>query len=507
VQPAITIPADATDVSISKSGQVQVKQAGQTEPATVGQLELATFLNERGLEAIGDNLFMETAASGAATVGTPYTSSKIAFLISAGGVAFVAGDVFKLTTSPKWTRERAEGCPDELRLTTTMTSIYNAFDSGTSTSATKSPLSGSATIDFDMHVDTQIREFLLTANTAANGPRDFRLQWKNLVGDAWTTAQSWASITWVSQVAQTFTLSTAPGAHRFWRPEVTAVSATNLDIAALVLKTVPGNFYGVQENFNCVWKAPGLDGTKTIYIGCQTYGRSGTDTWNLGFTGFRSFDAASSVLQQSNQSTQKWLSLINSAITYWFVVNGQRVIIVAKLAGTYQIAYLGFGLPYEPPSVHDFPMLVGASGSIQTVRYDSQSNEYRYPLDPGRYGLTGFYPDAQWREHANRQTGSTDGQSDTTTSGKVWPNTFYPPSDSIPSFVRENIDGSRPIVPSVIFGYLAPQHVWGEFDGLSWTSGFGTVSESVIREDRFDHLVVNNIFRTTTQSYAAVRLD
>ena len=71
VQPAITIPQDATDVTISKSGQVQVTQPGQTEPAIVGQLELATFLNERGLEAIGDNLFLETAASGAATVGTP----------------------------------------------------------------------------------------------------------------------------------------------------------------------------------------------------------------------------------------------------------------------------------------------------------------------------------------------------------------------------------------------------------------------------------------------------
>ena len=71
VQPAITIPQDATDVTISKSGQVQVTQPGQTQPAIVGQLELATFLNERGLEAIGDNLFLETAASGAATVGTP----------------------------------------------------------------------------------------------------------------------------------------------------------------------------------------------------------------------------------------------------------------------------------------------------------------------------------------------------------------------------------------------------------------------------------------------------
>ncbi len=71
VEPAINIPQDAIDVSISKSGQVQVTTQGQTEPQVVGQLELATFFNEAGLEAIGDNLLLETAASGAATIGAP----------------------------------------------------------------------------------------------------------------------------------------------------------------------------------------------------------------------------------------------------------------------------------------------------------------------------------------------------------------------------------------------------------------------------------------------------
>ena len=71
VEPAINIPQDAIDVSISKSGQVQVTTQGQTAPQVVGQLELATFFNEAGLEAIGDNLLLETAASGAATIGAP----------------------------------------------------------------------------------------------------------------------------------------------------------------------------------------------------------------------------------------------------------------------------------------------------------------------------------------------------------------------------------------------------------------------------------------------------
>ncbi|MDP5280354.1 flagellar basal-body rod protein FlgG [Sphingomonas sp. DG1-23] len=71
VQPGITIPQAAVDVTISKTGEVQVLVAGDPQPQTVGQLELATFMNDAGLEAKGDNLFLETSASGQPTVAAP----------------------------------------------------------------------------------------------------------------------------------------------------------------------------------------------------------------------------------------------------------------------------------------------------------------------------------------------------------------------------------------------------------------------------------------------------
>ncbi|MEO6338476.1 MAG: flagellar basal-body rod protein FlgG [Caulobacteraceae bacterium] len=71
VQPAITIPQNATDVTISKSGQVQATIPGQTAPQIVGQMQLASFYNEAGLEAVGDNLFRESGASGPAILSSP----------------------------------------------------------------------------------------------------------------------------------------------------------------------------------------------------------------------------------------------------------------------------------------------------------------------------------------------------------------------------------------------------------------------------------------------------
>jgi flagellar basal-body rod protein FlgG len=71
VQPAISIPQDATNVTISAAGQVQVTQPGNATPSVVGQLELASFANEAGLSAQGGNLLLQTGASGAPVTGTP----------------------------------------------------------------------------------------------------------------------------------------------------------------------------------------------------------------------------------------------------------------------------------------------------------------------------------------------------------------------------------------------------------------------------------------------------
>ncbi|MCX7379183.1 MAG: flagellar basal-body rod protein FlgG [Alphaproteobacteria bacterium] len=71
VQPGVTVPAHATNVTINASGQVQVTLDGQQAPALVGQIQLAVFPNAGGLDAQGDNLFLATTASGAAVTGTP----------------------------------------------------------------------------------------------------------------------------------------------------------------------------------------------------------------------------------------------------------------------------------------------------------------------------------------------------------------------------------------------------------------------------------------------------
>jgi flagellar basal-body rod protein FlgG len=71
VQPAITLPANAQTLTVARDGTVSVGTAGATATTTVGQLQLAQFVNPAGLEARGENLYVETAASGTASTNVP----------------------------------------------------------------------------------------------------------------------------------------------------------------------------------------------------------------------------------------------------------------------------------------------------------------------------------------------------------------------------------------------------------------------------------------------------
>ena len=71
VLPGITVPTNATSVTIGTDGTVGATLPGQTNPQTLGVLQIASFINPAGLDPKGQNLYAETAASGTANVGAP----------------------------------------------------------------------------------------------------------------------------------------------------------------------------------------------------------------------------------------------------------------------------------------------------------------------------------------------------------------------------------------------------------------------------------------------------
>jgi len=71
LNPQITVPIDALTITISRSGEVNITTPGQIAPTNIGNIQLSTFINPGGLQAVGENLFVETASSGPAVQNVP----------------------------------------------------------------------------------------------------------------------------------------------------------------------------------------------------------------------------------------------------------------------------------------------------------------------------------------------------------------------------------------------------------------------------------------------------
>jgi len=71
IEPPITIPTDATTITVAFNGDINILVAGQTAPSLVGSITLARFINPTGLQSIGKNLFLASDASGDPITGAP----------------------------------------------------------------------------------------------------------------------------------------------------------------------------------------------------------------------------------------------------------------------------------------------------------------------------------------------------------------------------------------------------------------------------------------------------
>lgn len=270
----------------------------------------------------------------------------------------------------------------------------------------------------------------------------------------------------------TFTLSTAPK----W----------------LALRASAGSEY--------IWKAPGANGGSAIYVGAKTYANAGSDIYNWQLQGFTGFDLNAAFASQPGalQSTQG-IALWQGSIPYWFVANGRRVIVVAKVSSVYQAAYLGLIEQYIDPLVYPYALAVGGSVS-GNLRYSDSSNANRcFPL-AGTTDATSQLklrlPTGAWRGLISHSDSGLYAGAD----GAIWP------YQSGMANLKPGLDGSAPLLPVTLFDNT-PKQIYGRLDGVYATTGFGTGAESIVDEGPVSHLVVQNVSRTATDQFFTVKLD
>lgn len=241
--------------------------------------------------------------------------------------------------------------------------------------------------------------------------------------------------------------------------------------------------------------------------------------WNLnGYTGYQSglsfVNQPGAIPNPSNGANPNHPSmpLWNSSIPYWFVVNGRRIIVVAKVSTTFQMAYLGWFLPYATPNQYPYPMFVGgscggANGSYTGVA--TINHAFWRGASNGVVSGVGFAPGGTKIGQQNEYAPAAN------TSSNRFAGMFpYATSDGVFGSSGNNvqqilglISGNRLLYPvswavDTTGGYKG---IIGDLDGLYFAAGGGS-PEDIVTVGSDNYLLVNNVFRLTADELVAVKL-
>lgn len=327
------------------------------------------------------------------------------------------------------------------------------------------------------------------------------------VGERWIPQRSLikptgtvSSITHSGATA-TVTMSTAPGlavgevitingaSDNLYNGVFTVVSVSGVTFTYTMSGTPTSNASGTllldRELHEIIWKAPGMSGTEEIFTGIKTYQSATSDYYNFSMGGFTGYIPLNSFETQAGSSAVMGCTLWNQAIDYWFVGNGQRVIVFIKILDVYESFYLGKYLPYATPNQYPYPLAVWASlPTASATRYDSTSLVSGFKGSRANFAIRAA--DGSWvnpdcspynRTHQLRNTITLS----TTTQG------YYG-------------------LHSIVLSTSAP-NVYGELEGLYYISGFNNATENTIVYNSITYIVFRDRRSVGFNDYIAVRLS
>lgn len=259
--------------------------------------------------------------------------------------------------------------------------------------------------------------------------------------------------------------------------------------------------------------------TVNVHINIRTWTSAVSGYYNWEIRGARGYDSGVTFenqpgtfqTQSGEEQLVPTLTLNNSNITYWFIINDRRVIVMAKVDGRYANMYAGFILPYATPSEYPFPMYVaGSAGSYITT--DSQGD---YNLgscfDPMDESARLQHVSGNWEIVANYQRTASKSTTNASTQsyGRVstWP---YRTQSLIFSLLHLSHSGDAtpiyPLIPIIIFSRITNEtNLFGELDGIYYTPGVGAAPEDSFTISSEDYIVTQSMYRSNTEDFAVIK--
>lgn len=462
-----------------------------------------------------------TGSIGPATVGTPFAHATIEFLLTAGGTVFISGDKFELSTAPKWTVHRkAIGC--QVLATQGNTGAFgaqnvvdgkNVVDYG-EVWQVSSPVTLPQELEFTFFEAQTIESYQLAQFTSLNesyGPKAWTLQYWDV--DSWEDLDSESGHDdWLEETVKTFDVDSPVSATKY-RLHITELAAGILRLGCVRLRDSSDVDVAFSQT---IWKAPGNDGDSEILVGIHILERQDADYFDWEIAAFDGYLATSLWREQAGHHSKLFMPLWDSSIPYWFVADGRRAVVIAKISSQYEVAFLGFLDPYFSPDQWPYPIAIGGSLAFGVSPPAWQSTDYRwsnsdldhcaFPIsDPGAFGA-GVTEDRPMR--ARDISGIWLGFDAQMNGADLYMGSpfhaMWPYCTGI-SLLDYNLNAGYALWPIMLNG-AAPNTI-GQLPGVACVTGQGLTAETLIRYGQIAWIAINNINRTERNEWFAIALD
>lgn len=283
---------------------------------------------------------------------------------------------------------------------------------------------------------------------------------------------------------------------------------------------------GFENESDIVIKGPGMNGDEKILVGLRResdYTRNSFLFRMAGMTGLR--EDATAFNDHINPSSDVVMYVDQNPMTYWFVANGRRFVVVVKVSTVYQTLYGGFYLPYCDPLSYPYPLAIGGSAgpffnlSLNWTNTSPGHSHFMMPYGADSSGMSrqpSLYfcdPSAQWVEVDNGNLAvATEGASVgpwkwNGGSGVTMSDNIVISPISLLRSLGQCLGGEFTLQPATIVQNYPTDQTWGIFDGVYHVPGHNNAAENIITVNGVDHLVVQNVYRTTSDNYWALALE
>jgi len=406
-----------------------------------------------------------------ATAGVAYLNSKVGFTITAGGTAFALDDAYTIDVTIG--AMKAEGYEWLQQYTTVPTTEKT-------TTYTRSGSDYTVSLPYhDLGVGETIGVEFITTGTSING--DY-----------------------------TVTTSTSPtvvsGSIKFSGP--TTHSGGTMPTS--------GSMKVTYKETHLFLKGRGNGGTDEIFVQLRSYNDVGEGYYNIELRGADGFDqTATDRLLMPNVSPLADICLTGAAMDYWFIANGRRFCIIAKVGTYYDSCYAGFILPTGLPSEWPYPLFIGGSSNTKKTLNSAtgtRSAFFENEVEGQPYLLK---KDGAWQSFKNSLTYEATG-------AKVHPNkwsfgytTTTAPVGTFRSCLYNGtidpVNSTYQLFPCSLMNRVTSPSVvadiYGDLQGVYRVGGYQNSAGNIVTVGGVQHLVVPNVYRSGEFDYAAFRLE